>query len=75
LFAAENRKKRVSRMRAHSNWLWHLDEVFVMIRDETRFLKLRSYGATMKIIGNVARQETSRWLNKRAENSHLPFRR
>ncbi len=37
--------------------------------------KLRSYGAAMKVIGNEARQETGRWLNNRAENSHQPFRR
>jgi len=37
--------------------------------------KLRSYGTTMKVIGNATRQETGRWLNNRAENSHLPFRR
>lgn len=37
--------------------------------------KLRSYGAAMKDIGNAQRQETGRWLNNRAENSHLPFRR
>ena len=37
--------------------------------------KLRSYGAAMKIIGNASRQETGRWKNNRAENSHLPFRR
>ena len=37
--------------------------------------KLRSYGAAMKVIGNFDRQETGRWLNNRAENSHLPFRR
>jgi putative transposase len=36
--------------------------------------KLRSYGAT-KEFGNADKQETGRWLNKRAENSHLPFRR
>src|SRR5450432_2485704 len=36
---------------------------------------LRSYGAAMKEIGNVARQETGRWLNNRIENSHRPFRR
>mgnify|MGYP001819873471 CR=1 FL=1 len=36
---------------------------------------LRSYGAAMKVIGNAHRQETGRWLNNRAENSHLPFRR
>jgi len=35
---------------------------------------LRSHGA-MKVIGNAERQETARWLNYRAENSHLPFRR
>jgi putative transposase len=37
--------------------------------------KLRSYGAAMKVIGNDNRQETGRWRNNRAENSHLPFRR
>ncbi len=37
--------------------------------------KLRSYGAALKQIGADARQETGRWLNNRAENSHLPFRR
>jgi len=119
LFAAEICKKRASRMRGHSNWQWHLDEVFVKINGETHYLwravdherevletyvtkrrdrkaalkflrkimkrfgqphaivtdKLRSYGAAMKVIGNADRQETGRWLNNRAENSHLPFRR
>jgi len=37
--------------------------------------KLRSYGAAMKEIGNADRQQTGRWMNNRAENSHLPFRR
>jgi putative transposase len=37
--------------------------------------KLRSYGAAFKIIGNVLKQETGRWLNNRVENSHLLFRR
>jgi len=36
---------------------------------------LRSYGAAMKVVGNAHRQETGRWLNNRAENSYLPFRR
>jgi putative transposase len=119
MFAAEIRRKRISRMRAFSNWQWHLDEVFVKINGETHYLwravdhegevlesyvtkrrdrkaalkflrksmkrygrpevivtdKLRSYGAAMKVIGNADRQETGRWLNNRAENSHLPFRR
>jgi putative transposase len=37
--------------------------------------RLRSYGAAMKAIGNVERQESGRWFNNRAENSHQPFRR
>jgi putative transposase len=36
---------------------------------------LASYGAALKEIGAADRQETGRWLNNRAENSHLPFRR
>ena len=36
---------------------------------------LRSYGATMKVMGNIDKQETGRLLNNRAENSHQPFRR
>jgi len=36
---------------------------------------LRSYRAALKIIGNEKTQETGRWLNNRAENSHQPFRR
>ena len=119
MFAAEIRRKRVNRMRAYSNWQWHLDEVFVKINGETHYLwravdhegevlesfvtkrrdrkaalkflkksmkrygcshilvtdKLRSYRAAMKDIGNADKQETGRWMNNRAENSHLPFRR
>lgn len=119
MLAAEIRRKRVTQLRAYSNWQWHLDEVFVKINGETHYLwravdhegevletyvakrrdresalrflrklmkrygspkvivtdRLRSYGAAMKIIGNADRQETGRWLNNRAENSHLPFRR
>ncbi len=37
--------------------------------------KLRTSGAAMKELGVESRQETGRWLNNRAENSHLPFRR
>jgi putative transposase len=119
MFAAEIRRKRADRMRAYSNWQWHLDEVFVKINGEMHYLwravdhegevlesyvtkrrdrraalkfirksmkrygqphiivtdKLRSYGASMKVIGNAQKQETGRWLNNRAENSHQPFRR
>ena len=37
--------------------------------------RLRSYGAAMKEIGNAGIEETGRWPNNRAENSHQPFRR
>ena len=38
LLAAEIRKKRVSQMRAYSNWQWYLDVVFVKINGETHYL-------------------------------------
>ena len=37
--------------------------------------RLPSYRAAMKALGNPGRQDCGRWLNNRAENSHLPFRR
>ncbi len=118
LFAAEIRKRRVSRMRS-SHWRWHLDEVFVKINGELhylwravdhegevlesfvtkrrdkkaalKFLKkslkrhgytdeivtdlMRSYGAALRELGISDLQETGRWANNRAENSHQPFRR
>ena len=37
--------------------------------------RLRSYGAALREIGAGARQQTIRWANNRAENSHQPFRR
>ena len=119
MFAAEIRRKRVQNMRSHTHWRWHLDEVYVKINGQMRYLwravdhegevlesyvtttrdkaaalafikkamkrhgrpqavvtdGLRSYGAALKEIGNVDRQEVGRWLNNRAENSHQPFRR
>lgn len=38
MFAAEIRKRRVQQLRTHSNWQWHLDEVFVKINGETHYL-------------------------------------
>jgi len=40
----------------------------VLVTDE-----LRSYGAAMRDVGNADKQETGRWFNNRAENSHQPF--
>ena len=38
MFAAENRRKRVDRMRQHTHWRWHLDEVYVRINGEMHYL-------------------------------------
>src|SRR5690606_7063590 len=118
MFAAKIRNRRIEGMKS-SHWRWHLDEIFVKINGERRYLwravdhegevlesfvtktrdkksalkflkkamrkhgrcelyvtdKLRSYGAAMKALGVEERQEIGRWLNNRAENSHLSFRR
>ena len=118
-FASEIRKRRSQSIMCHSNWKWHVDEMFVKISGQRYYLwravdhedevlesyvtkirdrkaalkffkksmrrfgrpevivtdKLRSYSAALKVIGNAGRQETGRWVNNRAENSHLPFRR
>ena len=38
MFAAEIRRKRIDRMRAFSNWRWHVDELFVKINGECCYL-------------------------------------
>lgn len=119
VFAREIRRRRVSAVRPFVHWQWHLDEVFVKINGETRYLwravdhegeilecfvtkrrdrkaalkflrkalrrhgspraivtdRLRSYRAALRDLGAAKRQITGQWLNNRAENSHLPFRR
>lgn len=106
-------------MRHFAHWRWRLDEVFVRVNGQRRYLwravdhegevleslvtvkrdkaaalkflkkalrrhgpartivtdRLRSYRAAMKALGNQDVQQFGRWLNNRAENSHLPFRR
>ena len=119
IFAAELRKRQQRTARQHIQWRWHLDEVFLRINGERRYLwravdhegevlevyvtkardrwaalaflkgalkrfglprtivtdRLRSYRAALSELGIAARQDTTRWLNNRAENSHQPFRR
>ena len=43
--------------------------------DEIVTQLLRSFGAVLRELRYYDRQETGRWLNNRAENSHQPFRR
>ncbi|MEP6967108.1 MAG: IS6 family transposase, partial [Pseudomonadota bacterium] len=38
MFAGEIRRKRVEHMRAYTHWRWHLDEVYVKINGEMRYL-------------------------------------
>ena len=38
MFAAEIRRKRVQAMRQHTHWRWRLDEVYVKINGEMRYL-------------------------------------
>jgi putative transposase len=38
MFARETRKKRLHPVPNHSNWKWHLDEVFVKINGKTHYL-------------------------------------
>ena len=38
MFAAEIHRKRVKHMRAYTHWRWHLDEVYVKINGEMRYL-------------------------------------
>jgi putative transposase len=119
MFAADIKRKRIQSLRCHSNWKWHLDEVFVKINGETHYLwravdhegevlesvvtkrrdkraalkilrklmrnygepetivtdKLKSYGAALRELGISGHETNGRWINNRAENSHLPLRR
>ena len=38
MFAAELRRKRVQNMRAYTHWRWRLDEVYVKINRQMRYL-------------------------------------
>ena len=38
MFASEITRKRRNQARSHSNWQWHLDEVFVKINGERHYL-------------------------------------
>jgi len=61
LFAAAIKRKRVDRMRAFSNWRWHLDEVFVKVNGERRYL-----WRTVDHEGEVLEAVVTKRRNKRA---------
>jgi len=70
LFAAEIGKRRIQN-RPYSNWRWHLDEVFVRINGEARYLwravnhegEVFEAFVTKRRERKAAGQETGRWLN------------
>jgi putative transposase len=68
-FVTKTRDKKAALKLLKKTLRWHGPaESFVMD-------SLRSYGAALREVGICDRQETGRWANNRAENSHLPFRR
>jgi len=119
IFAKQIKRKRLKHPVQHSNWRWHLDEVFVKVNGERYYLwravdheetvldaivtkkrdkvaalkllkslikrygrpskivtdSLPSYRAAFREVGLSSSQECGRWMNNRAENSHLVFRR
>tara|TARA_B110000967_G_C18516693_1_gene379007 strand:+ start:287 stop:613 length:327 start_codon:yes stop_codon:yes gene_type:complete len=68
-FVTKHRDRKAALKFLRKTMKWH-GKPDIIVTD-----RLRSYCAVMKVIGNASRQETGRWLNNRAENSHLPFRR
>ena len=38
MFAARIRQRRVQAMRQHTHWRWHLDEVYVRVQGEMKYL-------------------------------------
>ncbi len=61
MFAAEIRRKRVQRMRAFAHWRWHLDEVYVKISGEMRYLwrAVDHEGEVLESFATVTRDKVS----------------
>jgi len=86
MLAAEIRKKRSQSIRQHTQWRWHLDEVFVKINGKQHYL-WRAVDHEGEVLESFVtkrrdRKTALRFLKKvmkrygnPEENSHLPFRR
>jgi len=119
IFSADVKRCRVKAIRVHTQWRWHVDEIYVKNDGEIHYLwravdhegevlkafvsKLRDRRAALMFVRNAMtyygeprvivrdglksfdaalrdlrledHQETGRWRNNRAENSHQPLRR
>uniref|UniRef100_UPI0036F26A60 IS6 family transposase n=1 Tax=Parasedimentitalea psychrophila TaxID=2997337 RepID=UPI0036F26A60 len=78
LFAAEIRSNRIQQVRAHSNWQWHLDEVFVKINGEMHYLwrAVDHEGEVLETFGTKRRDRKTalkflRKIMKRYGNPHV----
>jgi transposase-like protein len=56
MFAGEIRRKRVHHMRAYTHWKWHLDEVYVKINGEMRYL-WRAVDQESEVLESLATKE------------------
>ena len=68
MFASEIRRKRVDRMRAHTHWKWHLDEVYVRINGEMRYL-----WRAVDHEGEVLEPYVTKTRNKEAAMARAPY--
>jgi putative transposase len=66
MFAAEIRRKRACRMRQHTQWRWHLDEVYVKINGQMHYLwravmkrAMRRYGRPETVVTDGLRSYTA----------------
>ena len=119
IFSADVKRGRVKAIRVHTQWRWHVDEIYVKNDGEIHYLwravdhegevlkafvsklrdrraalmfarnamtyygeprvivrdGLKSFDAPLRDLRLEDHQETGRWRNNRAENSHQPLRR
>ena len=68
-FVSKRRDRRAA-LKFLRNAMKHYGEPTVIVRDG-----LKSYDGALRDLGLEDRQETGRWRNNRAENSHQPLRR
>jgi transposase-like protein len=61
MFAAEIKRKRSSRLRQHTQWRWHLDEVYVKINGQMHYLwrAVDHEGEVLEVLATKERDKAS----------------
>jgi putative transposase len=61
VFAAEIRKRRVANMRGYPQWRWHLDEAFVKVNGQLRYLwrAVDHEGEVLEVVVTAKRDKAS----------------